>query len=159
MPVSAFYKSKVGIIEAKGMDGLIEEINFIDDINETNPGNLPDYLHECIAQLDEYFNHKRKEFTVKIKFNGTEFQKRVWNQLLNIPFGKTISYLDLAEKLGNPKVIRAAASANGKNKLAILVPCHRVIGSNGELVGYAGGLWRKKILLNHELGKDELTLF
>lgn len=159
MQVSAFYESKVGIIEVKGKEGLIEGINFVEDIPQTVPVNLPDYLQECVAQLDEYFNHSRKEFTVKFKLNGTEFQNRVWSQLLNIPFGKTMSYLELAEKLGDPLVIRAAASANGKNKLAIIVPCHRVIGSNRELIGYAGGLWRKKILLNHEQGVEELSLF
>jgi len=107
-------------------------------------------IHQCTEELIEFFAGRRKVFTVPVHQEGTDFQKRVWSELLEIPFGKTISYLDLSKKLGDPKAIRAAASANGKNKIAIIVPCHRVIGSDKTLVGYSGGLWRKKWLLQQE---------
>jgi len=93
---------------------------------------------------------KRKNFNIPIHQPGTDFQQRVWGELLQIPFGKTISYLELASNLGDAKAIRAVAAANGKNKIAIIVPCHRVIGSDKTLVGYSGGLWRKKWLLQYE---------
>ena len=98
-------------------------------------------LEVAVSQLTAYFDGKRNGFSFKINPKGTDFQQKVWQELCNIPFGKTISYLDLAKKLGDPKVIRAAASANGKNPLWIVVPCHRVIGIDGSLTGYAGGLW------------------
>lgn len=103
-----------------------------------------------MSQLKEYFEEKRKVFELNLDPEGTEFQKKVWALLCQIPFGKTLSYADMANKLGDPKVIRASASANGKNPIAIIIPCHRVIGKNGDLVGYAGGLNRKKMLLDHE---------
>jgi methylated-DNA-[protein]-cysteine S-methyltransferase len=107
-------------------------------------------LSACMQQLDEYFAGQRQTFDFPINQKGTPFQQNVWKHLLTIPFGKTTSYLNLSKQIGNVKAIRAIASANGKNKLAIVVPCHRVIGSNMSLVGYAGGLWRKKWLLDHE---------
>ena len=116
---------------------------------------IPLILERCIGQLNEYFEGKRKEFDLLIKQEGTDFQQTVWSELLNIPYGQTNSYLDLAKKLGDKNTIRAAASANGKNKLNIVIPCHRVIGSNGKMVGYGGDLWRKKWLLNHELDHSE----
>lgn len=121
--------------------------------------DIPDVLKDCVTQLREYFDGKRQIFDFKINQTGTDFQQKVWLELQNIPFGKTISYLDLAKKLGDSKVIRAAASANGKNKLWIVVPCHRVIGTDGSLTGYAGGLWRKKWLLEHENPTMQLGLF
>ena len=124
-----------------------------------NVTEVPNVLKECVAQLIEYFDGKRQIFDFRINQSGTVFQQKVWQELENIPFGKTISYLELAKKLGDPKVIRAAASANGKNKLWIVVPCHRVIGSDGSLTGYAGGLWRKKWLLAHESNTEQLQLF
>jgi len=102
------------------------------------------------SQIDLYFKKELKKFDLPLVFAGTDFQKSVWNQLLYIPFGSTQTYLAVTKKLGNVKAIRAVASANGANKIAILVPCHRVIGSDGSLIGYAGGLWRKKWLLEHE---------
>jgi methylated-DNA-[protein]-cysteine S-methyltransferase len=124
-----------------------------------NVTEVPNVLKECVAQLIEYFDGKRQIFDFRINQCGTVFQQKVWQELENIPFGKTISYLELAKKLGDPKVIRAAASANGKNKLWIVVPCHRVIGSDGSLTGYAGGLWRKKWLLAHESNTEQFQLF
>jgi methylated-DNA-[protein]-cysteine S-methyltransferase len=116
--------------------------------------------HLAIAktQLQEYLNGQRKQFDLKYDLAGTDFQLRVWHELEKIPFGKTISYLELANKLGDKKVIRAAASANGRNPIAIAIPCHRVIGANGKLVGYAGGLWRKQWLLEHEGGSVNYKL-
>ncbi|MBD0368698.1 MAG: methylated-DNA--[protein]-cysteine S-methyltransferase, partial [Flavisolibacter sp.] len=107
-------------------------------------------LKTVLQQLQEYFEGKRKIFDLPLQQQGTEFQQRVWNQLLQVPFGKTISYLELARKIGDVKAIRAVGTANGKNNLAIVVPCHRVIGTNTRLTGYAGGLWRKQWLLEHE---------
>lgn len=107
-------------------------------------------LIQCIEQLIQYFNGQLQRFQLPLNQPGTVFQKEVWNELTQIPFAKTISYLELARRTGDSKATRAVANANGKNNIAIIVPCHRVIGSNGELTGYAGGLWRKKWLLEHE---------
>jgi methylated-DNA-[protein]-cysteine S-methyltransferase len=115
----------------------------------------------AIEQMIEYFNGKRRTFELPVYQHGTTFQEKVWSELLNIRFGKTISYMDLAKKLGDPKSIRAAATTNGKNNICIIIPCHRVIGSNNNLVGYSGGLWRKKWLLAHEnkIANGVQTLF
>ncbi len=121
--------------------------------------NLPEELATCASQLNEYFEGKRKEFNFKINPNGTDFQKKVWDALLAIPYGKTLSYLELSKQLGNVKAIRAVANANGKNPLWIVVPCHRVIGTDGSLTGYAGGLHRKKWLLDHENPVKQQSLF
>lgn len=120
---------------------------------------IPEELKNCVDQIEQYFKGTRKEFELKLNPEGTEFQKRVWNELLNIPFGKTISYLDLSKKLGDTKAIRAVAAANGKNPIWIIIPCHRVIGSDGSLTGYAGGLHRKKWLLDHENPYKQQSLF
>jgi methylated-DNA-[protein]-cysteine S-methyltransferase len=130
---------------------------------EADSAIQPRCLLDCENQLREYFDGKRKNFDMPLSPHGTEFQEKVWAQLRTIPYGVTISYLQLAKILGNPKLIRAAGAANGKNPVAILIPCHRVIGSNGELVGYAGGLPIKKWLLEHEkkhhTGITQVSLF
>ncbi|GAB2762879.1 methylated-DNA--[protein]-cysteine S-methyltransferase [Salinimicrobium soli] len=129
-------------------------------LSEENPGEInPEILRHAVVQLREYFEGTRKEFDLPLNPQGTDFQKRVWELLLEIPFGSTCSYMDLAKQYGDPKAIRAIASANGKNPLWILVPCHRVIGSDGSLTGYAGGLWRKKWLLDHENPSTQQSLF
>ena len=120
---------------------------------------IPESLLECVTQLKDYFTNKRKTFDLKLNPEGTTFQKKVWKQLDTIPYGKTISYLDLSKQLGDPKAIRAVAGANGKNPLWIIVPCHRVIGSDGSLTGYAGGLHRKQWLLEHESPYKQQSLF
>lgn len=107
-------------------------------------------IEETIKQLEEYFNYKRKSFSIPILTVGTEFQKKVWNGLVKIPFGETSSYLELAESINDRNSVRAVASANGANAISIIIPCHRVIGSDGKLVGYAGGLQAKEKLLNLE---------
>ncbi len=147
-----YYESPVGLLKIGGTETYIAELIFIDEKDQMSYGEpgISDIIHQCTEQLIEFFAGRRKVFTVPVHQEGTEFQKRVWNELLEIPFGKTVSYLDVAKRLGDPKCIRAAATSNGKNKIAIIVPCHRVIGSDKSLVGYSGGMWRKKFLLQHE---------
>ena len=145
----AYYRSPIGMIEIESSDSAIGAVTFVDKEGDASE-NAPDVLLQCLKELDDYFAGRRKDFSVKLSQDGTEFQKKVWNELLGIPFGKTVSYLDIAKKLANAKSIRAVGGANGKNKIAIIVPCHRVIGHNFELVGYAGGKWRKQWLLEHE---------
>jgi methylated-DNA-[protein]-cysteine S-methyltransferase len=120
---------------------------------------IPDTLEDCVIQLNEYFEGKRQQFTLKLNPDGTDFQKKVWNKLEDIPYGKTTSYLELSKQLGDVKAIRAVANANGKNPIWIVIPCHRVIGSDGSLTGYAGGLHRKQWLLEHESPYKQQTLF
>ena len=147
-----YYESPVGLLKIGATENHIAELSFVDtkqQIAHGEPG-VCDLIHACTEQLIEFFKGKRKVFDLPIHQEGTEFQQRVWSKLIDIPFGKTISYMDLAKKLGDPKVIRAAATTNGKNKIAIIVPCHRVIGTDKSLVGFSGGLWRKKWLLQHE---------
>lgn len=120
---------------------------------------IPEELQDCATQLEEYFNGERKQFSLKLNPMGTDFQKKVWSELVKIPYGKTISYLDLSKKLGDVKAIRAVANANGKNPIWIIVPCHRVIGTDGSLTGYAGGLHRKKWLIEHESPYKQQSLF
>ncbi|RAJ17965.1 methylated-DNA--[protein]-cysteine S-methyltransferase [Olleya aquimaris] len=120
---------------------------------------IPDVLEDCVLQLNEYFEGTRQQFSLKLNPQGTIFQKHVWEELQNIPYGKTTSYLSLSKKLGDVKAIRAVANANGKNPLWIIIPCHRVIGSDGSLTGYAGGLHRKQWLLEHESPYKQQSLF
>jgi methylated-DNA-[protein]-cysteine S-methyltransferase len=152
---STYYSSAIGMLRISCNSTCITEVHFLNKeeeifINNNLPTDAPLVLQQCVDELIEYFQSRRKVFEVPVYHEGTAFQQKVWAELLNIPFGKTISYLTLAKRLGDPKVIRAAASTNGKNKIAIIVPCHRVIGSNNDLVGYGGGLWRKKFLLAQE---------
>ena len=121
--------------------------------------NVNDTTQKVYQQLGEYFLETRKIFEVTFDLEGTPFQKTVWQTLLTIPFGKTWSYMDLAKKLGDAKKVRAVGLANGQNKISIIVPCHRVIGSDGSLVGYAGGLSRKKFLLDLENPNKQGELF
>ena len=116
-------------------------------------------IENTLKQFEEYFEGKRTQFDLKLAPKGTYFQKKVWAQLQEIQFGKTMTYQQMANQLGDPKVIRAAASANGKNPISIIIPCHRVIGSDGSLTGYAGGLHRKKWLLEHESPVKQQSLF
>ena len=154
---TCFIKSPLGIAKIIGDESGIAEISVLDE--GTISIKTPKVLQECVSQLQDYFEGKRTEFDFKLNPKGTEFQKKVWQELRNIPFGKTMSYLDLSKKLGDVKAIRAVASANGKNPLWIVIPCHRVIGTDGSLTGYAGGLWRKKWLLEHENPTNQQSLF
>jgi methylated-DNA-[protein]-cysteine S-methyltransferase len=154
---TCYIRSPLGLTK---IEGDIDGISVVSVLSEgTISEIIPKNLEEAVLQINDYFEGKRTSFTFKINPKGTDFQKKVWQELTNIPFGKTISYLDLAKKLGDVKVIRAAASANGKNPLWIVVPCHRVIGTDGSLTGYAGGLWRKKWLLEHENPSSQINLF
>jgi len=163
--VSHIYHSPIGQISITAEDNCIVELVFIDDLTSNNvfenDEELPAVIHQCVDELIEYFAGTRRAFTVPINQPGTDFQQKVWKELYEIPFGKTMSYADLAKKLGDPKVIRAAASANGKNKIALIVPCHRIIGTDQSLVGYAWGKARKRWLLQHEfrLALGVQTLF
>lgn len=150
--LSTYYHSPVGLLKISGTDHYISEVTFHDTSQkpEGKKRNFPPMLINCVEQLIQYFNGQRRQFELPLNQQGTPFQQSVWNELVLIPFGKTISYLDLARRTGDSKATRAVANANGKNNIAIIVPCHRVIGSNRELTGYGGGLWRKKWLLEHE---------
>lgn len=114
------------------------------------------WLDALRRQLGEYFAGRRRQFDLPLEYPGTQFQERVWSQLLTIPYGETWSYLEMARKLGDVKATRAVGTANGMNRIAIVIPCHRVINANGELGGYGGGLWRKRILLDLEQGQGGL---
>lgn len=149
---TTYYHSPVGLLKIAGTENYICEVSFHDKTAKATgrKKHLPPLLIQCVEQLIQYFNGERRQFELPIHQPGTPFQQGVWNELVTIPFAKTISYLELARMTGDTKATRAVANANGKNNVAIIVPCHRVIGSNRELVGYGGGLWRKKWLLEHE---------
>lgn len=156
---TAFINTPVGILELKGNAEGLASVLFEDSENVVISEKIPKELQDTVLQLEEYFEGKRKTFNLKLSPEGTDFQKRVWTQLQEIPFGKTTSYQQMANQLGDPKVIRAAASANGKNPISIIIPCHRVIGSDGSLTGYAGGIHRKKWLLEFESPSPQQSLF
>lgn len=154
---TVFINTPLGTAKIKGDENGVSVISILQEgeISKT----IPLELKEVVKQLNEYFEGTRTTFSFQINPKGTEFQKKVWKALLTIPYGKTMSYQELSIKLGDVKAIRAVASANGKNPLWIVVPCHRVIGSDGSLTGYAGGLWRKQWLLNHENPVKQQSLF
>lgn len=146
------YESPIGVIEIVGTHEAIRSILFSEEREKMNfqQPETPPVLVECYNQLDEYFQGGRHEFTFPYQCVGTEFQRTVWSALTEIPYARTGSYKEIALSIGKEKAMRAVGSANGKNKLSIVIPCHRIIGSNGKLTGYAGGLWRKEWLLQHE---------
>ncbi|WP_115881969.1 methylated-DNA--[protein]-cysteine S-methyltransferase [Lutibacter oceani] len=153
-----YYKTPIGTAKIVGDENGISSVSVLDDAIETSK-NTPKCLQDCVKQLDEYFKGERTLFSLKLNPKGTEFQKKVWNELLQVPYGKTRTYLEQTKKLGDVKAIRAVASANGKNPIWIIIPCHRIIGSDGSLTGYAGGIWRKKWLLEHENPSTQQSLF
>ena len=150
--------SPLGFIKINGDENGISTVIILNS-EEKETTVIPEVLQECVYQLNDYFDGKRTEFDLNLNPEGTEFQQRVWNELQKISYGKTISYLELSKQLGDVKAIRAVANANGKNPLWIIVPCHRVIGSDGNLTGYAGGLYRKQWLLEHESPYKQQSLF
>jgi methylated-DNA-[protein]-cysteine S-methyltransferase len=154
---TALIQTPLGVAKIVGDEAGISIISILSEGTITT--KIPKNLKECVAQLQQYFDGQRNHFDFKMNPSGTDFQQRVWQELVNIPFGKTMSYLDLSKKMDDVKAIRAVASANGKNPLWIVVPCHRVIGTDGSLTGYAGGLWRKKWLLEHENPSPQQSLF
>jgi methylated-DNA-[protein]-cysteine S-methyltransferase len=148
MPVM-YYKTPVGVCQITEEDGFITRVHILDEEHDVTEPETP-LMKQVIKQFDEYFAGTRKIFNFPIKQPGTDFQQQVWQELLKIEYGKTITYNQQSLQMNSPLAIRAIASANGKNNLWVVVPCHRVIGSNGSLTGYAGGLWRKQWLLEHE---------
>lgn len=152
MPFQRFFtylQSPIGIVKIESDDTFIRSVIFVDEMGN-NSEKQPEVLKNCYTQLQKYFAGESREFTMPLQQDGTEFQKQVWKELLQIPFAQTTSYLALSKKLNNVGAIRAVGTANGKNHIAIIVPCHRVIGTDGKLTGYSGGLHRKKWLLEHE---------
>jgi methylated-DNA-[protein]-cysteine S-methyltransferase len=150
------YESPIGLLEVKGSERGVSAVAFVDTLGSRaalardGKGPLPAPLADCLAQLDEYFRGRRRTFSVKLDLGGTAFQNKVWRALMAVRFGKTASYKDIAGTVGNPAATRAVGGANHRNPVSIIVPCHRVVGSDGRLTGYGGGLWRKEWLLRHE---------
>ncbi|MCM4150136.1 methylated-DNA--[protein]-cysteine S-methyltransferase [Arenibacter sp. N53] len=155
---TVYINTPLGIAKIEGDEnGLISITVF--DTEEKVSDIIPELLEDAVYQLQEYFEGSRTEFSLALNPEGTDFQIKVWQALQQIPYGKTVSYLELSKALGDVKAIRAVAAANGRNPLWIVVPCHRVIGSDGSLTGYAGGLHRKKWLLEHESPLKQQSLF
>jgi methylated-DNA-[protein]-cysteine S-methyltransferase len=159
---TTYCKTPIGPAKIVGDKNGIKAVSILDEgtvsvalMNQKTPFCLQD----CVVQLEEYFNGKRDHFNLTVNPKGTAFQKKVWKSLLKIPYGKTKNYLEQSTTLGDVKAIRAVASAIGKNPLWIVIPCHRVLGSDGSLTGYAGGVWRKKWLLTHENPVKQQSLF
>ncbi len=145
----ACHRSEIGFLEVVGnQQGILAIIFGVDEFESDR--NLPAPMTECLRQLDEYFKGRRRKFSIPLLLEGTDFQKAVWRQLQKIPFGRTASYGDVARAVGSPKAFRAVGNANNKNPIPLIIPCHRVIGSDGKLVGFGGGIWRKEWLLDHE---------
>lgn len=144
--------SPLGIVEIISNESAIIAVNFIDreEVIYKQTAETPAVLKDCYEQLKQYFNGERTVFTVPFEMNGTSFQRNVWTALTTVPFAKTASYKEIAIKVGNEKAVRAVGMTNGRNPISIIVPCHRIIGANGKLTGYGGGLWRKEWLLEHE---------
>ena len=158
--VLTYSDSPLGVLEIAGSEAGIRAVRFLDEppLAPATP-DLPAPLVSCVQQLHEYFAGQRRSFEVPLDLKGTPFQRRVWELLLHIPFGETRTYLDIALALGDVKAVRAVGAANGQNPVPIIVPCHRVIGGDGTLIGYGGGLWRKEWLLAHEGHPVQARLF
>ena len=146
----AYYKSPLGILKISADEKGIREIDFVKDKVKSIQNSSSEIIKQCIRQLDEYFQGKRKSFELKLNPEGTEFQRKVWKELLKIPYGTTLSYGEIARRIKNQKAVRAVGQAIGRNPISIVIPCHRVIGGDGKLTGYASGLLRKEWLLKHE---------
>lgn len=158
MKFNSKYLSEIGWIQILGTEDAVESLLFSNSKPAVS-AELPPIYRDLEKQLEEYFSGLRKIFGIPLSFGGSEFQKKVWNELLTVPYGRTLSYKELAQRLGDPNAIRAVAAAVGRNPMMILIPCHRIIGSDGSLTGYAGGLQRKKFLLELEQGIHTQTLF
>ena len=156
---TAYYESPIGTIEIVGTDAGVSGLNFVDIKEEKTArrpkGRPPVPVAEALVQLDGYFRGDRRAFSVKLDLRGTDFQKMVWSKLARIEYGRTTTYGALAAAVGRPAATRAVGGANHSNPVSIIVPCHRVVGHDGRLTGYGGGLWRKEWLLRHE-GRDGL---
>jgi len=152
-----YFQSPLGTMQIEASESVLVSAKFLSDEmpEKQNHDAGSEIVANTIEQLTEYFAGERKKFDLPLLFTGTDFQEQVWAEVLKIPYGTTSTYGQIAERLGSKELARAIGSANGDNPLLIVVPCHRVIGSQGELVGYAGGLWRKQWLLEHE-GSQQL---
>jgi methylated-DNA-[protein]-cysteine S-methyltransferase len=149
MPLTyAYTQSPIGLIEVGATAEALVSLYFVEA--PRHPDSATPFLRTVMEQIAEYFTGTRTVFTLPLHFGGTPFQQQVWNQLLTVPYGQTVAYQEIANALGNPKAVRAVGAANGQNPISIIAPCHRIIGSNGALIGYGGGLWRKEWLLKHE---------
>ena len=146
----AYFESPIGKLEILSIDDAIISISFLKDEEVAANMIRNPVLDRCIEELTEYFSSNRTEFHLPLLPDGTDFEKQVWNKLLDIPYGETCSYIDIANRMNNPGAVRAVGRANGANPIAIVIPCHRVVGADGSLTGYAGELWRKRWLLDHE---------
>lgn len=144
----SYYPSPIGLIEVGATAEAVATLYFVEEPQHEVATTA--LLSAALRQLDEYFAGRRQVFDLPLRFRGTDFQRRVWQQLLTVPYGQTTSYQAIANALGKPKAVRAVGAANGQNPISIIAPCHRIIGSNGALIGYGGGLWRKEWLLKHE---------
>lgn len=147
---ATYFSSPIGNIKIAGTDDLITAVHFQEGIAEIRQGESS-LLKECKNQLKAYFDGKLKKFDLPLEYKGTEFQISVWRALQQIPYGETASYLQVAQRINKPRAVRAVGGANHRNPISIIIPCHRVIGTSGKLVGYGGGLWRKQWLLEHEM--------
>ncbi len=158
--ITSYFESPLGIIEIKGDENSIYSVSF-DKSYGSFSEKIPDCITNCHKQLEEYFSGIRKQFDLRLNPVGTFFQSSVWNELLQIKYADKTSYLNIAKKIGDEKSVRAVGAANGRNPIAVIIPCHRVVGANNSLTGYAGGLWRKQWLLDHEAryGLGILKLF
>jgi len=156
---SCIINTPLGFAKLEGDEDGVSSLTVLNNDVVAASDIIPETLEDTVSQLNEYFKGERTQFSLKLNPKGTDFQQRVWDTLLTIPYGKTTSYLQLSKDLGDVKAIRAVANANGKNPLWIIVPCHRVIGSDGSLTGYAGGLSRKQWLLEHESPYKQQSLF
>lgn len=143
-----YFESPIGLIEICEYDEAITSLYFVQ--TQRGEATSSPIMMDAVRQLDEYFAGQRTRFELPLALIGTDFQKQVWTQLLTIDYGRTVSYQFIADAIGNPKAVRAVGAANGQNPISVIVPCHRIIGSNGQLTGYGGGLWRKEWLLRHE---------
>lgn len=153
------FNSPIGFLILKSDGQAITAASFSE--NDLQEQNSCAVLESCKVQLNDYFLGNLRTFDLPLSPEGTEFQQKVWTELLKIPYGETITYMEMAFRLGDPKCIRAAGTANGRNPIAVIIPCHRVIGAGNKLTGYAGGIWRKKVLLELEMKHNptKRTLF
>ncbi|MCG3166607.1 MAG: Methylated-DNA--protein-cysteine methyltransferase [Bacteroidia bacterium] len=153
----AYFKSPLGLLVITANEKAITGLHFAENKEEKEKKN--EVINDCLQQLTEYFNRERFSFKLRLQQEGTELQQRVWNELQKIPYGMTMSYLTMARKIKNRTLSRAVGNASGKNNIAIIVPCHRLVGSNGSLTGYSGGIENKKWLLEFEKEAVEPKLF
>ena len=155
---TAYIDTPLGTLRIVGNEEGVAYIDFLKDESKNINKIIPPSLKDASKELAEYFNGTRKDFTIRSIVKGTPFQESVWKELVKVKYGETASYAEIANRIGSPKAVRAVANANARNPLSIIVPCHRIIGSNGKLTGYVGGLWRKEWLLNREQGRETFKL-